>query len=282
VASRSNRGRRMLRLLTRARARLAGSSRPLLALTAAAADPRRRHSAEPPLRLRGAVAALGLGAAALSTAPGDAPRAEAWAQAQPQPQARRIRPLVIFVLGGPGAGKGTQCARLVSELGFVHLSAGDLLRAERRDPASVHGAEIEGHIKNGSIVPNDITMALIRRAMRAAQGNRFLVDGYPRDAGNAQGWEEAYAAEVENCGVLFFECDEQVLVARCIERGKLSGRVDDNVESLRKRLATYERSSMPVVRGFEARGLVTSIDSNQPVDVVYRETRKAVRHVVER
>jgi hypothetical protein len=70
-------------------------------------------------------------------------------------------PNVLFVLGGPGAGKGTQCTRLVQNFGYVHLSAGDLLRAERQRPGSKVGEEIEDHIRKGSIVPVEITCTLL-------------------------------------------------------------------------------------------------------------------------
>ncbi len=70
-------------------------------------------------------------------------------------------PNIIFVLGGPGAGKGTQCAKIVQNFGYVHLSAGDLLRAERQRPGSKVGEEIEDHIRKGTIVPVEITCTLI-------------------------------------------------------------------------------------------------------------------------
>jgi UMP-CMP kinase len=88
---------------------------------------------------------------------------------------------VVFVLGGPGAGKGTQCANLVRDYGFVHLSAGDLLRAEQDRKGSEFGELIKGYIKDGKIVPMEVTVALLENAMRDAvdsgKGRKFLVDG---------------------------------------------------------------------------------------------------------
>ena len=87
---------------------------------------------------------------------------------------------VVFVLGGPGSGKGTQCARIVEDFGVVHLSAGDLLRAERQS-GSANGELIDHHIKEGTIVPVEITGMLIKEAMQRAQKenkHRFLIDGY--------------------------------------------------------------------------------------------------------
>lgn len=91
---------------------------------------------------------------------------------------------VIFVLGGPGAGKGTQCANIVRDYGFTHLSAGDLLRTEQDRPDSQFGSMIKEHIRNGIIVPMEVTVQLLENAMvenikeKNGQG-RFLIDGTP-------------------------------------------------------------------------------------------------------
>jgi UMP-CMP kinase len=102
--------------------------------------------------------------------------------------ATRTKPLwspeditLIFVLGGPGAGKGTQCANLVSDYGFKHLSAGDLLREEQDRPGSEFGEMIKSYIKEGTIVPLEVTIQLLENAMKKSMegGNKgmFLIDG---------------------------------------------------------------------------------------------------------
>lgn len=89
---------------------------------------------------------------------------------------------VVFVLGGPGAGKGTQCAFLVRDFGFVHLSAGDLLRAEQDRPNSEFGNLIKENIRDGLIVPMEVTVQLLENAMeevisRNGGKGKFLIDG---------------------------------------------------------------------------------------------------------
>lgn len=88
---------------------------------------------------------------------------------------------VIFVLGGPGAGKGTQCSKLVSDYGFKHLSAGDLLREEQDRPGSEFGEMIKTYIKEGTIVPMEVTIQLLENAMKKAMEEEnkhtFLIDG---------------------------------------------------------------------------------------------------------
>ena len=86
---------------------------------------------------------------------------------------------VIFVLGGPGAGKGTQCANIVRDYGFTHLSAGDLLRAEQDREGSEFGDMIKEHIKAGTIVPMEVTVQLLENAIKDKNDGegRFLIDG---------------------------------------------------------------------------------------------------------
>ncbi|KAA0162731.1 hypothetical protein FNF28_04612 [Cafeteria roenbergensis] len=180
-----------------------------------------------------------------------------------------LLPQIYFVLGGPGSGKGTQCARLVEEFGFVHLSAGDLLRAER-SRGSEDGAMIEAHIVAGSIVPVSTTLALLKEAMRAAGAPRFLIDGFPRAMDQAEGFEEAFGLP---SGVLFFDCPEAAMRERLLERGKTSGRADDNEATIVKRFHTFQEQSMPVVHRYARSGLVMAVDATATPDEVYAETR---------
>lgn len=122
------------------------------------------------------------------------------------------KPQVVFVLGGPGAGKGTQCSNIVSKFGFVHLSAGDLLRAERNKSDSMFGELIDTHIKNGTIVPVEITCKLIQNAMEASVANRFLIDGFPRNKDNMTGWNTTIGDKVDLLFVLFLDCPENVYI----------------------------------------------------------------------
>lgn len=92
-------------------------------------------------------------------------------------------PIVIFMLGGPGSGKGTQCNLLHDRYAFNHLSAGDLLRAQRKRVGSENGALIQKYIDEGKIVPSQITIGLLENAMRDIgwEEGRFLIDGFPRN-----------------------------------------------------------------------------------------------------
>ncbi|CAF1294218.1 unnamed protein product, partial [Rotaria sp. Silwood1] len=149
---------------------------------------------------------------------------------------------------------------------YVHLSAGDLLREEAAKPDSALGHEINEHIKNGSIVPVAVTCKLLENAMEKSGKENFLIDGFPRNKDNVEGWKKAMDGKVNVQCVLFFDCDEKTCVARCLERGKGSGRTDDNEESLKKRIVTYNDSTRPVIQLYEKENLVKHIDASHDVD----------------
>jgi len=183
--------------------------------------------------------------------------------------------LVVFVLGGPGAGKGTQCANLVKDYGFKHLSAGDLLREEQDRKDSEFGEMIKDYIKEGQIVPMEVTIQLIENAMTAEiekSGNRkYLIDGFPRKMDQALQFEKAV---VPSKFTLFFDLDEQTMHDRLINRGKTSGRSDDNEESIKKRFKTFMDQSMPVVEHMEKEDKVVKVDASTSPEEVYKVVRE--------
>jgi UMP-CMP kinase len=185
---------------------------------------------------------------------------------------------VIFVLGGPGAGKGTQCSKMVADYGFVHLSAGDLLREEQKRPGSQYGQLIDEYIKAGKIVPQEVTIGLLDREITNAyqtQGKtRFLVDGFPRKMDQAITFEEQV---VPSEFTLFFDCREEVMLQRLLKRGETSGRTDDNIESIKKRFKTFEETSMPVIDYFDHQKKVVRLDCNKTPDQVYDSVKDALK-----
>eukprot|EP01137_Pigoraptor_chileana_P012837 Opistho-2@65638 len=183
------------------------------------------------------------------------------------------RSSVVFVLGGPGAGKGTQCSNIVQEFGYVHLSAGDLLREERQS-GSADGELIESFIKDGKIVPVEITVNLLKKAMEKSPVKKFLIDGFPRNQNNLEGWEKIMSENAKIEFVLFFECPEQTCIDRALERGKTSGRTDDNIESLRKRFHTYESETKPIITHYEKLGLVRAVSSVPAPEAVFEEVKR--------
>lgn len=182
---------------------------------------------------------------------------------------------VIFVLGGPGSGKGTQCANLVRDYNFVHLSAGDLLREEQKREGSQFGELIATYLREGQIVPMEITISLLQNAMKRSiaetGATRFLIDGFPRKMDQALKFEEDVAVSRLT---LFFECPHEVMLQRLLKRGESSGRTDDNIESIKKRFVVFEETSMPVVNYFDKAGKVVKVSCENSPDAVYAEVKR--------
>ena len=168
-----------------------------------------------------------------------------------------------------GAGKGTNCTKIEEKFGYIHLSAGDLLRAERASGSDLADM-INSCIVEGKIVPAEVTVKLLLNAMEKSGKAKFLIDGFPRDPGNLKCWNEN-SAEAEVEFLLFLDCPFEVMTARLLERGKTSGRSDDNEESIKKRLITYQESTKPIIDHFAAEGKCRTVDSNRDLDVVFAE-----------
>nr|CAD2186482.1 unnamed protein product [Meloidogyne enterolobii] len=182
---------------------------------------------------------------------------------------------VVFVLGPPGSGKGTQCQRIEETYGYVHLSAGDLLREERQRKGSEYGELIEQHICEGKIVPVEITCKLIENAMlaRSVSANGFLIDGFPRNQDNLDGWDKQMADKAVVLFVLVLQAPIEVCVERCMNRGQ--NRSDDNEESMRKRIVVYNEQTLPIINHFRALNLVEEVDGSRTPPEVSADVHRA-------
>ena len=182
------------------------------------------------------------------------------------------QPNVVFVLGGPGAGKGTMCELAESQLGWNHLSTGDLLRAER-DAGGVTAATIQEYIAAGKLVPNEVVVTLLKKAMeeitRTTGKNNFLLDGFPRSLSNLEGWLDVFGKDTELPKMLYFECPYEVLKQRILGRAKYTGRTDDNVESLKLRFDTFKEETLPTVEFFKSKHRCVEVDTSQARQAVY-------------
>ncbi|KAK7502622.1 hypothetical protein BaRGS_00006197 [Batillaria attramentaria] len=179
---------------------------------------------------------------------------------------------VMFVIGGPGSGKGTQCANIVKQYGFCHLSSGDLLRAEVAS-GSERGKRLNAIMEKGELVSLDEVLGLLRDAMisKLSETKCFLIDGYPRELEQGKRFEN----EVAPCSaVLYFEVSDATMTARLLERGKSSGRVDDNEETIKKRLETFHNQTKPVIDYYDSQNKVHKISAEGSIDEVFVEVKK--------
>ena len=167
------------------------------------------------------------------------------------------------------------CKLLEDEYNFVHLSAGDLLREERQRAGSEYGELIETYIRDGRIVPVEITVNLLKRAMEKGgwEKSKFLVDGFPRNMENLEGWKKATEGLVDEKFCLFLDCPASIMEERVLARGMTSGRSDDNVESIRKRFKVFIESTMPIVDTYRDNGKLRVVKTDRAVPIVWEEVK---------
>ena len=193
---------------------------------------------------------------------------------------------IIFVLGGPGSGKGTQTQRIAAEYGIGYLSAGDLLRGAAKlaenppedfdEQLLKEYKEISNIIKEGTLVPAHVTIKLLKDAMLKAPQKHWFIDGFPRDLSQA----DEFIAGCKDCSaLLFIDVPDDELTKRLLNRGKTSGRVDDNAESIKKRLVTYHKETVEVVERYEKANKVIKIDGNRGIEEVHEDCVAKIKEV---
>jgi adenylate kinase len=186
----------------------------------------------------------------------------------------------VLLIGPPGSGKGTQCERLSAELGLVHISSGDLLRAEV-EAATPIGQMVAAMMQAGDLVPDIIILALLLRpVIEAAQGPGYLLDGFPRSVEQAEMVRHSVAqAGVGPNAVVYLDAPREELVRRILARAEVEGRADDNPETVRARLKVFDEATLPLVEHYRGRGLLRVIQADQEPDRVTADILATLRSV---
>mmetsp|Transcript_34010 Transcript_34010/g.55194 ORF Transcript_34010/g.55194 Transcript_34010/m.55194 type:complete len:341 (-) Transcript_34010:306-1328(-) len=195
-----------------------------------------------------------------------------------------LKPRVLFVLGGPGSGKGTQCKKMATTFPFMHLSAGDLLRAERDRVGSKVGELINQYITEGRIVPVEITVSLLKAEMEKARDNGnswFLIDGFPRSHENLRGWTDVIGEWADVVGVIFLDCPEDEMEKRILLRAQTEGRNDDNIQTIKKRFHTYEADTMPVIDHYRQEEKLFTVSACGDSDSVFANVKNLIKKLTD-
>lgn len=210
----------------------------------------------------------------------------------------------IILMGGPGAGKGTQANPLVDRYNFPHISTGDMFRAAIKEGTAL-GLKAKSYMDAGGLVPDEVTIGIVEERLAQPDCKEgFLLDGFPRTL--AQG--NALADILDRLGmkldgVINIEVDEKVLIPRLTGRrvcrkcgssfhmifnppkqegvcdqcgGELYQRSDDTVETAKNRLSVYNSQTEPLISFYEEKGLLKRINGDQPIDKVFEDIVKAL------
>ncbi len=188
--------------------------------------------------------------------------------------------LVIF--GPPGSGKGTQSEKLIEKYGLVHLSTGDLLRAEIANKTPL-GIEAKKFIDNGQLVPDEVVIGIIDNSLeKNKEAKGFLFDGFPRTVTQAKALDKLLELKQTFIHlVVSLQVSETELVKRLLNRGITSGRSDDtNEEVIRKRFAVYEKETSPVAEHYYKQEKLSPIQGEKTIDDTFRSICKVVENIL--
>ena len=187
----------------------------------------------------------------------------------------------IVLLGPPGCGKGTQSKLLVEKDNFVQLSTGDLLRSETSNSDSDLGKKVKYLMESGELVPDKIVIDIIINKVEEHKNKSIVFDGFPRNLMQA----EVLDSSLENVSVkldhaILFEIDFKILEERINNRiSETKGseqRKDDNSETLLNRIEVFKSSTLPIVRYYEEKGIMSKIDGMKKVNEVYDKIVKII------
>ena len=196
---------------------------------------------------------------------------------------------IIFVLGGPGAGKGTQCEKLVNEFNntIININVGDLLRNIIKNEENktirlnnLRKDKIKEYIKNGEIIPPRITVKIIINEIIKNIKNKdiIIIDGFPRNIENMRLFmkflKNKSNIQIKEC--IYFNTSNEILLERILNRAKTSERIDDNIESFNKRLSIFKNNTIPVINEFRKLRILKEINASRSINEIYNDFRKEI------
>ena len=188
--------------------------------------------------------------------------------------------LNIVLFGPPGSGKGTQSEKIIEKYGLVHISTGDLLREEVAAETEL-GKKAKAIMDKGELVSDKIVIAMIRKKLKEHQeGPGFIFDGFPRTVAQARELRKVLTAYDERVGVMIsLEVPREELVKRLLNRGKETGRSDDNLETINNRIDVYNRQTIPVTYYYDKMHKHAAVDGMGSVDEIFKRIVKVINKV---
>ena len=187
------------------------------------------------------------------------------------------KPSIIFIIGGPGVGKGTICSYLKNDYPNIisAFSTGDILRSVVKEQKITGWEKLEEDMKKGYLISSERVLFFLKEAIFSSDKKIILVDGYPRNKENLEIWDKNMENVVEIKAVFFFDGSHDIMMKRIHKRK--NGREDDkNDEIIKKRIEVFERETRPLINIFEKRGNLIGINCNNDLDIIYADVKKAL------
>ncbi|MBQ2026016.1 MAG: adenylate kinase [Paludibacteraceae bacterium] len=188
--------------------------------------------------------------------------------------------LNVVIFGAPGSGKGTQSDLIVEKYGLVHLSTGDILRAEIAKGSEV-GKIADGLISKGQFVPDDVIITVLDNAIdQHPTAKGFIFDGFPRTVVQAEALDSLLKKRNIRVSIMLnIDVHQAELVKRLLNRGKTSGRSDDNLATIQERINVYEQKTLPVIQFYDKQGKHVRIKGTGTMEEVFTSICEAIDHI---
>ena len=187
--------------------------------------------------------------------------------------------LNIVIFGAPGSGKGTQSDNLIKTYGLFHISTGDVLRDNIKRGTEL-GATAKAYMDKGQLIPDDLMISILADVLdanREAAAPGVIFDGFPRPIAQAEALDTMLAERGTAIStVVGLEVPEEELIERILLRGKLTGRSDDNMETVKSRLDVYHNQTAPLQEYYKAKGLYQAINGLGKIEEIFAQIQKAV------
>lgn len=177
----------------------------------------------------------------------------------------------IVLFGAPGSGKGTQSAKIIDQFGLYHISTGEVLR-DHISRGTELGKTAEGYISKGELIPDDLIVDLIAHVIdnEAKDAKGVVYDGFPRTIPQAEAFKEMLEARGSKVdAVVGLEVPEDELVERMINRGKETGRADDNIDTIKNRLDVYHKQTHPLQKYYQEEGSYLKVNGSGSVEEIF-------------
>ena len=181
----------------------------------------------------------------------------------------------IVLFGGPGSGKGTQSEKLIEKYGLHHISTGEVLRDHIKKETEL-GKIAKSYIDEGQLIPDDLMIQILDSVLEDAKDKPGVIfDGFPRTIPQAEALNELLKKRGKDLhAVIGLEVPDEELVKRMINRGKMTGRADDNEETIKKRLDVYHKQTSPLKEHYKKQNKYITIDGNKDIDNIFNSIVK--------